>query len=92
MNFYLNQENGYNRPITRLRAYQIIKYACNSCRVYNVGTHTLRKTFGYHMYKKNKDVAMLMDILNHSSPDITLRYIGISNEQSNNSVKKLKLF
>lgn len=52
----------------------------------------LEKLFGYHLYKKNKDVAMLMEILNHSSPDITLRYIGISNEKSNTSIKKMKFF
>ena len=46
-----------------------------------VGTHTMRKTFGYHHYKKFNDVALLQRILNHSSPAITLRYIGISQEE-----------
>lgn len=78
--------------ITRQRAYQIIKYACNCCNVYNVGTHSLRKTFGYHTYNITKDVAMLMDIFNHSSPDITLRYIGISQENNNKTIKKLNFF
>lgn len=90
--FLFKSKQGYNQPISRIRAYQIIKEACAACKVYNVGTHSLRKTFGYHMYKKGKDVAMLMDIFNHSTPDITLRYIGISNEKSNNSIKKLKFF
>lgn len=90
--FLFKSKQGFNKPITRVRAYQIIVSACNHCKIYNVGTHSLRKTFGYHLYKKNKDVAMLMDILNHSSPDITLRYIGISNEKSNTSIKKMKFF
>ena len=83
---------GLNKPITRQRAYQILKSACSKQNIYNVGTHTLRKTFGYHMYKKNKDVALLMEIFNHSSPDITLRYIGINQEIGNKSIGNLKYF
>ena len=90
--FLFKSKQGFNQPISRVRAYQIIVSACNACKVYDVGTHSLRKTFGYHMYKKNKDVAMLMDIFNHSTPDITLRYIGINSEKSNKSLKKMKFF
>lgn len=46
-----------------------------------VGTHTMRKTFGYHHYKQNRDVAMLQKIYNHSSPKITLEYIGIIQDE-----------
>jgi integrase len=46
----------------------------------DIGTHTLRKTFGYHHYQQNKDVAILQQIFNHSSPSITLRYIGINQD------------
>ena len=45
------------------------------------GTHSMRKTFGYHHYKKYKDVAMLQKIFNHSSPAVTLTYIGIEQEE-----------
>ncbi|BDP82253.1 hypothetical protein EfmAA290_29290 (plasmid) [Enterococcus faecium] len=44
----------------------------------DIGTHTLRKTFGYHYYKKTRDIATLMFIFNHSSQAITKRYIGIT--------------
>lgn len=76
--------------ISRQRAYQIIRKACNANNVYNVGTHTMRKTFGYHTYQMTKDVAMLMDMFNHAAPEITLRYIGISNEKNNSVIKKLR--
>lgn len=46
-----------------------------------IGTHTMRKTFGYHHYKQFNDIALLQNILNHSSPAITLRYIGITQEE-----------
>lgn len=90
--YLFKSRSGKNQPITRQRAYQILKKACSQNGIYNVGTHTLRKTFGYHMYKKTKDVALLMEIFNHSSPDITLRYIGINQEIGNKTIGNLKYF
>lgn len=43
-----------------------------------IGCHTLRKTFGYHIYQKNHDVAWLQTWFGHSSQAITLIYIGIA--------------
>lgn len=42
--------------------------------------HMLRKTFGYHAYRSGIALALLQDLLNHSSPDTTLPYIGISRD------------
>ncbi len=78
--------------LDRISAYRIIKKACNNyIPEENVGTHTLRKTFGYHHYKQYKDVAMLQKIFNHSSPGITLRYIGIAEDEIYNSYMELDL-
>ncbi|CAI8949975.1 hypothetical protein EMIT079MI2_550007 [Bacillus sp. IT-79MI2] len=33
---------------------------------------------------KTKDVAMLQEIFNHSTPQITLKYIGINKEEKDN--------
>ena len=46
-----------------------------------IGTHTLRKTFGYHSFKNGTSLELLMDIFNHSSKNQTLRYIGITEDQ-----------
>lgn len=56
-----------------------------------IGTHSMRKTFGYHHYKKFNDVALLQKIFNHSSPSITLRYIGISQEEIDYSYNNFEL-
>ena len=56
-----------------------------------VGTHTLRKTFGYWAYKQGIDITLLMRIFNHSAPSITLRYIGITQEEINNVYVNLNL-
>lgn len=70
-----------NGAITRIQAYRIISSACYEAGISaNIGTHTLRKTFGYHFYRQKKDIALLQTILNHSAPSVTLKYIGINQD------------
>ncbi len=71
-----------NNRLDRISAYRIINEACKIAGIKeNVGTHTLRKTFGYFYFKKFKNIFILQKIFNHSTPNITLRYIGIEQEQ-----------
>jgi len=78
---YLFASRRGEKPISRIQAYRIICNACASVGIATrVGTHTLRKTFGYHFYQENKDVALLQCIFNHSTPSVTLRYIGINQD------------
>lgn len=51
------------RHITRDRVYQIYADVAEKLGRDDIGTHTLRKTFGYHYYKKTRDIATLMFIL-----------------------------
>ncbi|WP_429822016.1 tyrosine-type recombinase/integrase [Domibacillus aminovorans] len=57
----------------------------------NIGTHSLRKTFAYHQYQAGTDIVLLQDMLNHSSPSVTLRYIGITQDEKDRAVKALDL-
>lgn len=76
----------FKNRLNRVTAYNIIKQACEESGLHDTfGTHTMRKTFDYHHYRKYKDVAMLQKIFNHSSPQITLRYIGIEQDQISKS-------
>lgn len=76
----------FNNRMDRFGAYYILKTACKVLNFQEkIGTHTMRKTFGYHHYQKFKDVAILQKIFNHSSPQITLRYIGIEQDQIDDS-------
>ena len=78
--------------LDRSQAYRMLKDACKVVGVKeNVGNHTLRKCFGYHHYKQFKDVAMLQTIFNHSTPAVTLRYIGISQDEIDNSYRQFEL-
>ena len=72
--------------IGRVAAYQILKQAAEHAGLKNIGTHSMRKSFGYHHYRKNQNVAILMELFNHSSPDITLDYIGIKQDELDDSM------
>ena len=67
--------------LMRQRAYWILNEAARSIGIKEkIGTHTLRKTFGYHAYKNGYDIEIIQKLFNHSSPSITLRYIGITQD------------
>lgn len=90
--YLFKSRNGENKPITRVMAYMIINNACKNCGIQdNIGTHTLRKTFGYHHYQTFHDVAILQYLLNHSSPSITLRYIGIAQDNVEQTLQQFEL-
>jgi integrase len=79
--YLFTSRKGLNKPITRVQAYRLLNDVAEKIGLEEIGTHTLRKTFGYWFYRKNKDVAMLQKLFNHSSPSITLRYIGIEQDE-----------
>ena len=85
-------QKGHNNPITRVQAYRLINSVCRRAGFdAHFGTHTLRKTFGYHLYQMTKDVALLQNIFNHSSPAITMRYIGINQDIIDIQLKQFNL-
>ncbi|PYZ95365.1 site-specific integrase [Salipaludibacillus keqinensis] len=88
---YLFASNMTKEPIQRDRAYKILKYAAEEAGAEYVGTHTMRKTFGYHFYKKYNDASMLQKIFNHSSQSVTLKYIGISQEEIDDAIDDFSL-
>jgi integrase len=66
----------------RVQAYRVLKDAADTIGLENFGTHSLRKTWGYWTYKASQhNIGLIMDTFNHSSQRITLRYIGISQDQ-----------
>lgn len=80
-NEYLFASQKGGKSISRIQAYRIICNACVNAGIKaRIGTHTLRKTFGYHFYQENKDIALLQQIFNHSASSVTLKYIGINQD------------
>lgn len=68
--------------LTRQQAYRILNDAAKTIGIKEkIGTHTLRKTFGYHAYQSGVDITRIQKLLNHSAPSVTLAYIGITQDE-----------
>ena len=78
--YLFKSQKGTNKPISTTQAYRILTEAANNIGLTEIGTHSMRKTFGFHHYQQYHDVALLQQIFNHSSPSITLKYIGINQD------------
>ena len=79
-------------PLSRSQAYRIVKEASeNSLHKSNISCHSLRKTFGYHAWKQGTQPALLMDIFNHSSYQITKRYLGIGQDEKDSVYMNIDL-
>jgi integrase len=75
---YLFQSRKGSEPIDRSHAYRILNDVAHELKLpYKIGTHTLRKTFGYHHYRQNRDIKYLQRLFNQSSSKQTLKFIGV---------------
>jgi len=76
--YLMISREGMNKPISRGMAYKVMADIRDKFNLDSCGTHTLRKTFGYHYYLKTRDIVTLQKLFNHSHSSITLGYIGIT--------------
>ena len=95
----LDSDDGYlfgsrkgDSHITTTQAYRILTSSAYLLGRSDIGTHTMRKTFGYHYYKNTHDILTLMNIFNHSDQSTTKRYIGITEEEVADTLKNFRLF
>ena len=71
-----------SQAITTVQAWRIIKEAAAFVGIPgNIGSHTMRKTFGYWALRQGADISFVMTALNHSNPAVTKRYIGITADE-----------
>ena len=83
---YLFPSRKGDAPIVEASLWRIIKDAAIEAGIkQNIGSHSLRKTFGFWCWHeaedKNKALIVLQQIFNHSSSQVTLRYIGILDDE-----------
>ncbi|MCY0881102.1 MAG: site-specific integrase [Firmicutes bacterium] len=82
----------HGKALSRIQAWSILSEAAKAVGIKeSVGTHTLRKTFGYWAYVSGVDVTRIQKLLNHSAPSITLAYIGITRDELDNVYLTLDL-
>lgn len=75
--------NGVSKEFKKIENYLNIPYP--------LGSHSLRKTWGKNVYEKTLNIALIMQAFNHSSPQITLRYIGIEEEDINRLYEEFEI-
>ena len=83
--FVFRSQKDKTHPITVSYANQLIKSWTQQINLQgNYGTHTLRKTFGYiQRVKYGVGFELLCKRFNHSSPAVTMRYLGIEDKEVN---------
>ena len=90
--FIFQSRTGVNRPITRSQAYRIINRAAKNLGIEgNISCHSLRKTFGYQAWKKGVPPAVIMEIYNHTSLEITKRYLAIDQDDKDEVIYSMNL-
>jgi integrase len=90
--FFNTKTSDFNEPIKRGIAWKWIAAICQEVGLRgNYGTHTLRKTWGYHARMSGVDLALIMHKLNHNSLAYTKRYIGITDDELADVARKLNL-
>ncbi len=98
---YLKDTKKSNEPLfigkkghrlSRSQVYRFLNEACQAIGLNeNIGCHSLRKSFGYHHFKQFNDIVLLQKIFNHSSPAVSLFYIGIDQETIDKSYREFEL-
>ncbi|MFQ4603357.1 hypothetical protein C4U98_00035 [Clostridioides difficile] len=80
------------KAVSRQQAYRVLRDSSTMVGLKeNIGTHGMRKTMAYHLYQKDKDIALVQYVLNHSSSETTLRYIGVRQEQADKVLEDLSV-
>ena len=96
MDEYLFKSRVGDSHITSIHLGKIIKDTAAEVGIErNICSHSLRKTFGFWVYHNAKDknnaLIILQTIFNHSSPAITSKYIGLTNEEISDVFNTLNL-
>ena len=93
--YLIQSRKGNNKPITRIQAYRVLNEVAEQIGIDEVGTHTMRKTFGYHQMALSNNsprkLLLLQKMFGHSSAVQTLSYIGLTEEEITDAYLNLNL-
>ncbi|QZN77364.1 tyrosine-type recombinase/integrase [Paenibacillus sp. FSL H8-0317] len=77
-------------PIHRVTAYKMINGIAKRFGLTDIGVHSLRKTWGYHLYNDDpRNLALLMEMFGHEDMTTTLMYLGITQDAMDDAIRRL---
>lgn len=77
--FQVHSNRASGKPVNRSTVARMFKEVGQTLGL-KLGTHSMRKTRGYVMFKAGVSIEKISKLLNHSSTGTTLAYIGIEKE------------
>lgn len=89
--YLFNTRSNKDGYMTRKTAERILVREAKYVGLENIGTHSLRKTFGYHLRKNGVHISVIMKMFNHSSEMITLRYLGLLQDDMDAAIEDLNI-
>lgn len=79
--FIFKRDLNSQKPITRQCAYKVIRGLADEVGIkYNVGCHSLRKSYGRFLYDQKHDIHLAQRMLGHSNPMITTHYLCLEDD------------
>ncbi|MHA8138698.1 tyrosine-type recombinase/integrase [Lactobacillaceae bacterium Scapto_B20] len=80
-----------NRSVTTTQFYRVMMKTGDLLGINYLGTHTMRKTGAYMVYKQsNFNIGLVMKLLNHSSAAMTLHYLGLEEASLESALDKIE--
>ena len=89
--FVFQSRKGANRPISRVRAWQILNEVAGANGLQgHIGTHSMRKTFADRIYDRlGHDIYSTQKALGHSSVTTTAKYLSFRQEEIDQAILEL---
>jgi len=86
--FVFRSQRGVNSPLLMSSVNRLVKEWVKHIGLDNdnYGCRSLRKSWGYHMRKQGIAIELIQARYNHSTPSITRRYIGITQDEVNGAL------
>lgn len=86
-------DNGRGKALSRVQAWRIMNEATTAVGLDDtIACHGLRKTWGYHAWTSQQvSPVVIMDIYNHSSYEVTKRYLGVEQDDLDKAYLDIEL-
>jgi integrase len=78
--FEVDSNRAKGKPVSRVAVAKAFKAVGDEVGIH-LGTHSMRKTRGWVLHQAGISIEMICKVLNHSSPAITMVYLGITQSE-----------